>query len=255
MVTIIGFGARALLGQGADGGRRQGRQPRGAAAGAVRSAAARAPSGGDIALALFSAAAFATILAVVAGLVIASAGAIAHDLWTNVLGRGTEETASARSRGSPRSASAWPRSSARWRSAPASTSPCSSAWRSCSRPARTSRRCCWRCSWRRFNTAGALTGIAFGITASVDHDRAQPAGVAGPGLAGLAVAADVPGPRDDPDRLLRLLARHDAQHAREEATERTYDELLVRSETGIGSEGADPRRPSRREREHATATA
>jgi hypothetical protein len=39
---------------------------------------------------------------------------------------------------------------------------------------------------------------------------------------------------------------------REEA--RTYDELLVRSETGLGSEGADPRRPARRERERETAT-
>jgi cation/acetate symporter len=34
---------------------------------------------------------------------------------------------------------------------------------------------------------------------------------------------------------------------------RTYDELLVRSETGLGSEGADPRRPARRERATATA--
>ena len=33
---------------------------------------------------------------------------------------------------------------------------------------------------------------------------------------------------------------------REEA--RTYDELLVRSETGLGSEGADPRRAPRRRR-------
>ena len=35
---------------------------------------------------------------------------------------------------------------------------------------------------------------------------------------------------------------------------RTYDELLVRSETGLGSEGADPRRPARR-RAAAAATA
>ena len=37
-------------------------------------------------------AAFATILAVVAGLVIAASGAIAHDLWANLSGREDEES-------------------------------------------------------------------------------------------------------------------------------------------------------------------
>jgi cation/acetate symporter len=44
--------------------------------------------GGDVLLAVISAIAFATILAVVAGLVIAASGAVAHDVWTNVIRRG-----------------------------------------------------------------------------------------------------------------------------------------------------------------------
>ena len=44
--------------------------------------------GGDIFLAVVSAIAFATILAVVAGLVISASGAMAHDLWSNVVRRG-----------------------------------------------------------------------------------------------------------------------------------------------------------------------
>jgi cation/acetate symporter len=36
---------------------------------------------------------------------------------------------------------------------------------------------------------------------------------------------------------------------------RTYDELLVRSETGLGSEGSDPRRTRPRRRAAAAATA
>ena len=45
--------------------------------------------GGDLFLAIISAVAFATILAVVAGLVIAASGAVAHDVWTGVIRRGS----------------------------------------------------------------------------------------------------------------------------------------------------------------------
>ena len=47
--------------------------------------------GGDLFLAIISAVAFATILAVVAGLVIAASGAVARDVWTNVIRRGQGE--------------------------------------------------------------------------------------------------------------------------------------------------------------------
>ena len=44
--------------------------------------------GGDAFLAIIAAVAFATILAVVAGLVISASGAVAHDVWSNVIRKG-----------------------------------------------------------------------------------------------------------------------------------------------------------------------
>ena len=45
-------------------------------------------AGGDLLLAVVSAVAFATILAVVSGLVVSASGAVAHDLWTQIVRRG-----------------------------------------------------------------------------------------------------------------------------------------------------------------------
>ena len=86
-VAIIGLGSRAILGQGGeklagDGGNLAApylAQELGGGSGSV---------GGDIFFAVISAIAFATILAVVAGVVLAASGAVAHDLWANVLKRG-----------------------------------------------------------------------------------------------------------------------------------------------------------------------
>ena len=100
--------------------------------------------------------------------------------------------------------------------------------------------------WRRFNTTGALTGIAFGIVASVVMIVLSPPVWPGPDSQGSPSSLTLPGPRDDPDRLPRLLAGHDAQPPRGATDEHTYDELLVRSETGIGAEGGPGARPVRR---------
>ena len=74
---------------GRRGGRRHRRQPRGAAArgGARRR---RRHLGGDLFLAIIAAVAFATILAVVAGLVISASGAVAHDVWSNIVRKGQD---------------------------------------------------------------------------------------------------------------------------------------------------------------------
>jgi cation/acetate symporter len=86
MTMIVGVGARAILGQGAVEASAGGNlatpllaEELGGGAGTV---------GGDLFLAIISAVAFATILAVVAGLVIASSGAVAHDLWSGVIRKG-----------------------------------------------------------------------------------------------------------------------------------------------------------------------
>ena len=87
LVTIIGFGARALL---VGGGATEAVGTGGNLAAPLLAqflGGGEGTAGGDIALALFSAAAFATILAVVSGLVLASASTIAHDLYANVIKR------------------------------------------------------------------------------------------------------------------------------------------------------------------------
>lgn len=88
MTMITGLGARAILGSEAEEASAGGNlatpllaEELGGGAGTV---------GGDLFLAIISAVAFATILAVVADLVIAASGAVAHDLWTGVRNKGVE---------------------------------------------------------------------------------------------------------------------------------------------------------------------
>ncbi len=84
MTTFLGFGAALLVGQenitAAD------------KAGNMAAPLLAEALGGNLFLAFISAVAFATILAVVAGLVISAAGAFAHDFYSNVLrgGKATE---------------------------------------------------------------------------------------------------------------------------------------------------------------------
>jgi cation/acetate symporter len=243
LVTVIGFGARAIL--GADGLKAVGEGGNLAAPLTAQSVFGGAGStGGDIALALFSAAAFATILAVVAGLVLASAGAITHDLWTNVLHRGSEENERAAGRfaalavglaaivatlliGAGFNVTVLV-SIAFVFAASANFPPLLMAL-----------------SWRRFNTAGALTGMAVGIVASVVMLALSPPVWPGPDSQGSPSSLTFPGIVTIPLGFLgcwlgTMLSRTD------EATERSFDELLVRSETGLGSEGGPELRRRRR---------
>ena len=94
MTLVLGFGAAALLDTGADsevaasGGNLASPLLAEAVGGGAGS------TGGAILLALISAVAFATILAVVAGLTLTSASSVAHDLYANVIkkGRATERS-------------------------------------------------------------------------------------------------------------------------------------------------------------------
>src|SRR3954451_11662769 len=89
IVMFVGVGARAVLGQAGE-----------KAAGKTGNLAiptlaqelggGKGSTGGDIFLAVISAVALATILAVVAGLVISASGAVAHDLWSNVVRKGRD---------------------------------------------------------------------------------------------------------------------------------------------------------------------
>ncbi len=89
MTLVLGFGAAALLDTGADsavatsGGNLASPLLAEAVGGGDGS------TGGAILLALISAVAFATILAVVAGLTLTSASSVAHDIYANVMKKGT----------------------------------------------------------------------------------------------------------------------------------------------------------------------
>ncbi|WP_414676465.1 solute symporter family protein [Longimicrobium sp.] len=85
MTTFLGFGAATLVGKGNIGVMKDGAL--------VPNQNLAAPLlaeklGGEVFLSFVAAIAFATILAVVAGLTIASSSAFAHDIWFNVVKRG-----------------------------------------------------------------------------------------------------------------------------------------------------------------------
>ncbi len=87
MTSIIGYGARAILPAGSEKATAGGNLT--APLLAQYLGGGEGSFGGDVFIALVSAVAFATILAVVAGLVLSASGALSHDLWFNVVKRRT----------------------------------------------------------------------------------------------------------------------------------------------------------------------
>src|ERR671924_514997 len=84
LTTAIGFGARAILGQG--GVEAAGKGGNLAAPNLAQElGGGEGTFGGDVFLAIIAGVAFATILAVVAGLVLAASSAVAHDVWSSII--------------------------------------------------------------------------------------------------------------------------------------------------------------------------
>ena len=90
MTTFLGFGARALLGEAGTTGEVDEAGNLAAPLLAQNVGGGAGSIGGDAFLAIIAAVAFATILAVVAGLVISASGAVAHDVWSNVIRKGKD---------------------------------------------------------------------------------------------------------------------------------------------------------------------
>ena len=90
MTTFLGFGARALLGEAGTTGAVDEAGNLAAPLLAQNVGGGAGSIGGDAFLAIIAAVAFATILAVVAGLVISASGAVAHDVWSNVIRKGRD---------------------------------------------------------------------------------------------------------------------------------------------------------------------
>jgi len=260
MVMIVGVGARAILGQAGEEAAGKGgnlaiptlAESLGGGAGS---------NGGEIFLAVISAVALATILAVVAGLVISASGAVAHDLWSNVVRKGRDVSEreevwvakiAAVSVGALAILLAIAGGAGFNVSALVGLAFCIAA--SANFPALV-----LALFWPRFNTAGAVTGIVTGVVVSAVlillSDPVWPGATsASPSPLG-SLALDNPAIYCIPLGFLGCVVG--TLLGRERDTERTYHELFVRSETGLGAEGVSgtKRRPRPAARRGATAMA
>ena len=240
MTTFLGFGARALLGGGAEekvgtGGNLAApylAEEMGGGAGTV---------GGDLFLAIIAAVAFATILAVVAGLVISASGAVAHDIWSNIVRDGRdsehEEVYVARIAAFAIGAIAIAIAVIGGEGLNVSfmVGLAFAVAASANFPALL---LCL--TWRRFNTAGAITGVLFGVVSSIALIVVSPKVWPGPDAEGSPIGWTLANPGIVSIPLGFLGCWLGTMLTRERGAERTFAQLHVRSETGIGSEQAAP---------------
>jgi cation/acetate symporter len=204
--------------------------------------------GGDAFLAIIAAVAFATILAVVAGLVISASGAVAHDVWSNVIRKGRdserEEVHVARLAALGIGAIAIAIAIAGGSDLNVSymVGLAFAVAASANFPALL-----LALTWRRFNTTGAVTGVLCGVVSSVGLVLVGPDVRSDP-LIELTQPAIISVPLGFLGCILgSLLSGEEAKAGR------GFDELYVRSETGLGAEvplegsGLAPRPKRRRE--------
>ena len=241
MTTFLGFGARAILGEAGttDGVDAAGNlaapllaQEVGGGAGTV---------GGDAFLAIISAIAFATILAVVAGLVISASGAVAHDVWSNVIRKGKdsehEEVLVGR-------IAAFMIGAIAIAIAVIGGSDLNVSYMvglafavaaSANFPALL-----LALTWKRFNTTGAVCGVVLGVVSSIGIV------LVGPDVA--QRSPDQPHAAGDHSVPLGFLGciLGSLLSKEESRAERNFEELHVRAETGLGAETAGGPRPRRR---------
>jgi cation/acetate symporter len=239
MTTALGFGARAILGNGATeavgtGGNLAApllAEELGGGAGTF---------GGDLFLAIIAAVAFATILAVVAGLVISASGAVAHDVWSNVIRKGHDSEReevwvakiAALAIGGIAIAIAIIGGAGLNVSFMVGLAFAVAA--SANFPALL-----LALTWRRFNTTGAITGVLFGVFSSIALVIISPTVWPGPDSEGGAFSwysLANPGIVSVPLGFFGCWLG--TVLSREERAERSFDELFVRSETGLGAEAA-----------------
>jgi cation/acetate symporter len=237
MTTALGFGARAILGSGAEeavgtGGNLAApllAEEVGGGAGTV---------GGDLFLAIIAAVAFATILAVVAGLVISASGAVAHDVWSNIVRDGRdserEEVWVAKIAAVAIGAIAITIAVIGGEGLNVSfmVGLAFAVAASAIFPALL-----LALTWRRFNTSGAVTGVLFGTLSSIALVIISPTVWPGPDAEGGALGFyDLANPGIISIPLGFIGCWLGTVLAHERRAERTFDELYVRAETGLGAE-------------------
>jgi cation/acetate symporter len=190
--------------------------------------------GGDLFLAIISAVAFATILAVVAGLIIAATGAVAHDVWTGVIrhGRGDEreEVRVARIASVSLGSVAILASILAGETFNVGTlvGLAFAVAASANMPALV-----MVLFWPRFNTTGAIAGVLGGLLVSLIVIALSPAVWPGPDSEGSPIRLSNLAIISIPAGFLACWLGTMLSHER--GSERTYHELHVRAETGIGA--------------------
>ena len=232
MTTALGFGGRAILGKSAE-----------SAVGETGNFAVPTLAqelGGDLLLAIVAGVAFATILAVVAGLVISASGAVAHDVWSNIVRRGKDSEReevwvakiAAFSIGAIAIAIAIIGGEGLNISFMVGLAFAVAA--SANFPALL-----LALTWKRFNTTGAVTGVLFGVISSVALVVMSKTVWPGPDSEGGALSWYTlanPGLISIPLGFIGCFLG--TMLAREPAAEAKFPELRVRSETGLGADPA-----------------
>jgi cation/acetate symporter len=240
MTTFLGFGAATIVGQDYIKGH----------GGTNMSAPLLAQAlAGNVFFAFISAIAFATILAVVAGLTISASTSFAHDFWTNVIHKGVERKAGEEVKVARIAAfvvgfiamgvaiKLGPTANVAFLVALAFAVAASA-----NLPVIV-----LSIFWRRFNTTGAVAGLAVGLLASLGLILVGPSimAVDPPTVVGAArhlIQAKAWFPLENPAILSVPLGFAAAiigtLLTREPSAETKFNELLVRSNTGLGAEKA-----------------
>ena len=214
LTTVIGFGARAILGQ--KGVEAAGKGGNLAAPNLAESLGGGAgTTGGDLFLAVIAGVAFATILAVVAGIVLSASSAVAHDIWSSIIRKGQnsdrEEVMAAKVAALSIGAIAMAIAIIGGEGLNVSfmVGLAFAIAASANFPALL-----LALTWRRFNTVGAVTGVLFGVVSALGlSSSARSCGAVLPGPRTPArspgTTSTIPGSSRSP-RVRRVLPRDDA---------------------------------------------
>jgi cation/acetate symporter len=236
MTTALGFGARAILGTAGEEAAGKGGNLA-APILAEELGGGAGTTGGDLLLAIIAAVAFATILAVVAGLVISASGAVAHDVWSNIVRKDRdserEEVWVARfaAFGIGILAIAVAIIGGAGLNISFMVGLAFAVAASANFPALL-----LALTWRRFNTTGAVLGVLVGTITSVGLIILSPTVWPGPDSQGSPFGLENPGIISIPAGFIACWLG--TMLGREESAERKFDELHVRAETGLGAEQA-----------------
>jgi cation/acetate symporter len=239
LTTFIGFGARAFLGEGGVAATGEG----GNLAAPILAeflGGGAGTFGGDLFLAVIAGVAFATILAVVAGLVLSASGAVAHDIWSSIIRKHQDSEheevwvakIAALSIGGIAMLVAIIGGAGLNVSFMVGLAFAVAA--SANFPALL-----LALTWRRFNTTGAITGVLFGVVSSIALVIVSPKVWPGAdSVTGSPIGWELANPGIVSIPLGFIGCWLGTVLSTERGAERTYHELFVRSETGLGAEKA-----------------